>query len=221
MNELMIAGATLRMTTREIAVLTGMRHDNVLRTARSLAEKGITQSEETHYVSAQNRQSYPEHSLDKRDSLVLVATLSPAFTGRIVDRWLELEAQVAPQLPATYADALRLAADQADCLTAAAPKIAFAEAICNSNGVCKIGEFAKTIGWGPIKFFDRLRADEVLMQNRQPFQKYIDRDYFRVVEKAPWKDSAGNEHPSFTTMVTGRGQQWLAQRYANPVRKSA
>ena len=36
----------------------------------------------------------------KRDSIVVVAQLSPEFTARLVDRWQELEAQVAkPALP--------------------------------------------------------------------------------------------------------------------------
>ena len=30
----------------------------------------------------------------KRDSLIVVAQLSPEFTGAIVDRWIELEKQV-------------------------------------------------------------------------------------------------------------------------------
>lgn len=215
MNALMLAGTALRMTSREISELTGIRHDNVLRSARDLEEKGITQSEETHYIHPQNRQSYPEHLLNKRDSLVLVARLSPEFTGRIVDRWLELEGEATPaaQIPGTYATALRLAADQAERLAAAAPKIAFAETICNSSGLTKIAPFAKTIGWGPNKFFAQLRADCILMANNLPFQPYIDRGYLRTVEKAPYTDNHGGEHPTFTTMITGRGQEYFARRY--------
>jgi anti-repressor protein len=72
--------------------LTGRRHDQVLRTARELVEQGVTQSVETLYRHEQNGVEYPEHRLNKRDSLVIVAQLSPAFTARLVDRWQELEA---------------------------------------------------------------------------------------------------------------------------------
>ena len=34
------------------------------------------------------------YRLEKRDSFVVVAQLSPEFTARLVDRWQELEAQV-------------------------------------------------------------------------------------------------------------------------------
>ncbi|WP_219999939.1 hypothetical protein [Halomonas sp. LBP4] len=51
----------------------------------------------------------------RRDSYVGVAQLCPEFTARLVDRWQELEQQVArPQLPQTMAEVLRLAADKAE-----------------------------------------------------------------------------------------------------------
>lgn len=41
------------------------------------------------------------YRIGKRDSYVIVAQLSPEFTARLVDRWQELEEQVAqkPALP--------------------------------------------------------------------------------------------------------------------------
>jgi phage regulator Rha-like protein len=84
--------STKTMTSVEIAELTNKRHDQVLRTARELVEQGVTQSVETPYRHPQNGVEYPQHVLNKRDSLVLVARLSPEFTGRVVDRWMELEA---------------------------------------------------------------------------------------------------------------------------------
>ena len=115
MNELILNGNNgPTMSSREIATLTGRRHDQVLRTARDLVAQGVTQSVETLYVHEQNGQRYPEHRLNKRDSLVLVARLSPEFTARIVDRWQELEAMHAPAIPKTLPEALRLAADMAE-----------------------------------------------------------------------------------------------------------
>lgn len=92
-------GHTATMSSREIAELTGRRHDQVLRTARDLVAQGVTQSVETPYLHEQNGQQYPEHRLSKRDSLVLVARLSPEFTARIVDRWQELELKNSVAIP--------------------------------------------------------------------------------------------------------------------------
>lgn len=216
-------GADVTMSSREIAELTGRRHDQVLRTARELVEQGVTQSVETLYRHEQNGVEYPEHLLDKRDSLVLVARLSPEFTGRIVDRWMELEATAPVALDLADPHALRGLLLQysekvieLDAKIAAdAPKVAFAEAVRAIDGACHIGKIAKTLGYGQNRFFKRLKADGILLENNLPYQKYIDREYFTVVEQQPYTDSKGVKHPTFTTMVTGAGQVFLAKRYAN------
>ena len=68
----------------------------------------------------------------KRDSIIVVAQLSPEFTARLVDRWRELE-DAAVNIPKTLPEALRLAADLAEQkmqlenqLAIAAPKVEFA-----------------------------------------------------------------------------------------------
>ena len=81
------------MTSREIAKLTGKRHDNVMSVCRQVLASGVCpEIQETPYVNQQNGQTYTECLLNKRDSLVLIARLSPEFTGKLVDRWQELEA---------------------------------------------------------------------------------------------------------------------------------
>jgi len=216
-------GTEQTMSSREVAELTGRRHDQVLRTARELVEQGVTQSVETRYRHEQNGVEYPEHRLNKRDSLVLVARLSPEFTGRIVDRWMQLEAAAArPVVEMTRLEVIelllqteteRLALEGK--VAADAPKVAFAEAVRKIEGTCHIGKIAKALGFGQNKFFKRLRADGILIENNLPYQKYLDRGYFTVVEQAPYTDKDNVKHPTFTTMVTGAGQVFLAKRYAN------
>lgn len=107
-----ITTAVLTMSSREIAELLGCRHDNVKRTIDTLAHKGLvtfTQTEEKGLG-----RPVTLYHVGKRDSYVIVAQLSPEFTAKLVDRWQELEAQVAqqsPRLPRNFAEALRLAAD--------------------------------------------------------------------------------------------------------------
>jgi phage antirepressor YoqD-like protein len=100
-------------------------------------------------------------------------------------------------------------------IAADAPKVAFAEAVRAIDGACHIGKIAKALGHGQNKFFKRLRADGILLDNNLPYQKYIDREYFTVIEQQPYTDSKGVTHATFTTMVTGAGQVFLAKRYAN------
>ncbi|SER51473.1 MULTISPECIES: Rha family transcriptional regulator [Pseudomonas] len=109
MQNLINTSDAVTMSSREIADLVGKRHDQVLRTARELVMQGVTQSVETPYLHEQNGQYYPEHRLNKRDSLVLVARLSPEFTAKVVDRWLELEEQAAKPRELTRMELIQLA----------------------------------------------------------------------------------------------------------------
>lgn len=111
------------MTSREIADLVESRHDNVKRAMETLRDKGLirfTQSEETSHDGAGARPVIV-YRVGKRDNYVIVAQLSPEFTARLVDRWQELEAGLAPQIPQTMAQALRLAAEQAEPKDEAGP----------------------------------------------------------------------------------------------------
>jgi len=92
---------SLTMTSREIAELVEKRHDNVKRTIETLAEKGVIarpQIEETEEINNLGLPRKVSHFIftgekGKRDSIVVVAQLSPEFTARLVDRWQELESQ--------------------------------------------------------------------------------------------------------------------------------
>ncbi len=59
------------------------------------------------------------YDLTKRDILVVVSGYNDEVRARIIDRWQELEVDAAtPRLPADFAEALRLAADQQEQITA-------------------------------------------------------------------------------------------------------
>ena len=104
--------ATLTMSSREIAELLGCRHDNVKVTIKRLVDRGVIESPAMQEIPTATKPAI-EYRIGKRDSYVIVAQLSPEFTAKLVDRWQELEAQVAaaPKLPQTFAEALRLAAE--------------------------------------------------------------------------------------------------------------
>ncbi|EAP5942548.1 TPA: Rha family transcriptional regulator [Escherichia coli] len=90
------------MTSIEIAELVGKRHDNVKRTIETLAESGVIvrpQIEDEPKIDVMGRSRLIQvfrfsDEQGKRDSIIVVAQLSPEFTARLVDRWRELEEQV-------------------------------------------------------------------------------------------------------------------------------
>lgn len=97
MNSITIrSGGDATMSSREIAELVEVRHDNVRRTIETLAERGaitLPQIEEVPNPGP-GPKTISVYQVGKRDSYVIVAQLSPEFTARLVDRWQELEAQV-------------------------------------------------------------------------------------------------------------------------------
>ncbi len=80
----------MMMSSREIAELLQSRHDSVKRSMERLSSKGLIQltpMEEVNHLG----QTIEAYHVNKRDSYVVVAQLSPEFTAVLVDRWQELE----------------------------------------------------------------------------------------------------------------------------------
>lgn len=100
MNEL-INSNVIKMTSIEIAELTGKRHDNVKRTIETLVKSGVIRLPQIEVSERINNLGFNvqyEHYVfegekGKRDSIIVVAQLSPEFTARLVDRWRELEGE--------------------------------------------------------------------------------------------------------------------------------
>jgi anti-repressor protein len=126
---------------------------------------------------------------------------------------------IGAHVPRTLAEALRLAADQAERIEVQQkqieeqrPAVAFAEAVRDTRDAISLGQMAAVLGLGRNRFFAMLRADRILMPDNLPYQHYRDRGYFRVVENV-WFDAAHEPHPTFKTLVTGGGQVYLQKKY--------
>ncbi|EFE3510266.1 phage antirepressor KilAC domain-containing protein [Escherichia coli] len=226
MNELINSNA-IKMTSIEIAELVGSRHDKVKQSIERLAVRGVIRNPPMVVFEKINKlgllrgvEAYVfEGEQGKRDSIIVVAQLSPEFTARLVDRWRELEGATA-KIPQTFSEALRLAADLEDQkaelekqLALAAPKVEFADRVGEASGIL-IGNFAKVVGIGPNKLFAWMRDHKILIasgsRRNVPMQEYMDRGYFTVKETAV--NTNHGIQISFTTKITGRGQQWLTRK---------
>lgn len=110
----LVATTALTMSSQQIADLVGSRHDNVRTTIQRLAARGVIQLPAMQEVQNHLRQGVAIYLFSgekgKRDSLVVVAQLSPEFTGAIVDRWQELE-RIAEK-PMTPAELIAASANQ-------------------------------------------------------------------------------------------------------------
>ncbi len=190
MKGLIVAQVT--MSSREIAELVGSRHDNVRVTIERLAERGVIALPALQEKKTAGRPSIEyvfSGENGKRDSIIVVAQLSPEFTARLVDRWQELEQQQAPRIPQNFAEALRLAADQAEqieqqraIIQEQAPKVEALRILADAEGSVCITLAAKELGMKPRQLFAWLRDNRWLYRRSDngpyvAYQPRIDSGY--------------------------------------------
>jgi len=92
--------SVLTMSSREIAEITGKLHKNVTPIILSLQKDQLLTAEIQLSTFEHRGNTYTVYHLNKRDSILLVARLSPEFTAALVDRWQELENKQQKQDPA-------------------------------------------------------------------------------------------------------------------------
>lgn len=208
MNNLSILNSeVLTMSSREIAELTGKRHDSVLRDIRNML-MGIHAPQKCGAYIDGRGNSQPMLLLDKDESLCLVAGYNVKLRMAIIKRWRELESQQAPRLPQTFAEALQLAADQAKQLELAAPKVAFVDNYVESSGVKTFREVAKLLKANEREFRSFMVANKiqyVLNGHWVAYQNHIEAGRFkhRTGEK--------NGHAYTECGFTPKGIQWIAE----------
>ena len=87
----LVANKNKTMSSLEIAKLVNSKHRDVRVSIERLVKQGIISTCAMHTYKNINNLDVEGYAVTKRDSYVVVAQLSPEFTGRLVDRWQELE----------------------------------------------------------------------------------------------------------------------------------
>ena len=91
------------------------------------------------------------------------------------------------------------------------PKAEFFDAVADSKTAIELGTAANVLGIkgvGRNKLFQFLRERGVLKENNEPYRKYIDLGYFRVIEQKYSKPD-GTTHISIKTLVYQRGLDYI------------
>lgn len=102
------------------------------------------------------------------------------------------------------------------------PKAEFFDAVTDSKDAIDIGSAAKVLncGFGRTTLFQFLREKGVLMPNNAPYQIYIDRGYFRVIEQKYAKPD-GSTHIYLKTIVYQSGLNYIRRIINNSKKKAA
>ncbi|MGK0735790.1 phage antirepressor KilAC domain-containing protein [Yokenella regensburgei] len=210
--------SAVTMSSREIAALVRSKHGDVKRSAERLNAAGILTAPLAQFDFEHNGNVYQEYRFNKRDSLVLVARLSPEFTAAVVDRWQELENKAL--IPQTLPEALRLAADMAEQnaqlsykVQQDAPKVAFVNHYVEAGGAKSLRETAKILNMPEKAMIDALVRDRVLFRQSGNLLPHALRQREGLFTVKTGTSDFG--HAYTQTRVTPRGVQWIAERYAS------
>jgi phage antirepressor YoqD-like protein len=153
--------------------------------------------------------------------MTLVTGYSIKLRNAVIQRWQELEQQVAqPKIEFTLEQALQIALDkerenkqltdintrQAEKLEADAPKVKSFQALMDSDGMFSNAVAAKSVGAGVKRLLGRLRAhDHVFRHNALPKQHLIDQGLCKVVT---------NKEGYSSIRWTPKGLDWVTKFYA-------
>lgn len=247
MNGIIISSEVVYKTNRgtpvtdsvKVARVFEKQHKNVMKSIRSIlgSAKKIADQwfAETTYLDAQGKRQ-PMYLMNRDGFSLLTMSLTGeramAFKVAFIEQFNAMEKaikEVAPAIPQTFAQALRLAAEQAETieqqqkqLEEQAPKVAFATAIINSPSSCGIDELAKLlkqngIEMGEIRLFQWLRDNEYLCSvgtaRNQPTQKALDMGLFELKPQT-WTNPKTDEVMTTTrTMVTGKGKEYFINKF--------
>ena len=218
--------AMVTMTSREIADLIEMRHDNVKRTIETLAAKGVIALPQIEEVPnpGPGPKTIEVYRVGKRDSYVIVAQLSPEFTARLVDRWQELEAKqvvlsrmdilrMAVDSEQRAIDAEKLTSDLAILLEQQKPAVEFVDDYVTSTGNKGFRELCKLLQVNEREFSAWLDAAGItyrLAGERTAYQRHVNAG--RFVTKTGTTGEGGHAYNQLK--FTPAGVTWIAGEWA-------
>lgn len=211
-------------TSLKVAEMFEKEHKHVMRSIRDLIDDGIDKSNFglISQKDSMNREQYV-YILDRKGFTLLAM----GFTGKealkfkvaYIDAFDAMEKELTEktkfQLPTTFAQALQLAATQAEelekqqlLLEEQKPKVEMYDTIIASDKLFSMNEVAKLINSvGRNKLFKMLRDAKILMLDNNPYQQYVNQGYFKVVEVTTTGDKI-----FVVTKATNKGIEFICKR---------
>lgn len=228
MNELVIMHDRQAVTTSlRIAEVFGKQHKDVLEAIGNLAAENSAAKFFTAGTYENRGKQYPMYYMN-RDGFTLLAV---GFTGKralqfkisYINAFNSMETQIKTGyvIPGSYAEALKLAAKQAEQIEDMKPKALFADAVATSHTSILIGDLAKLIrqngvNIGQNRLFAWLREHGYLIgsgdRRNMPTQRSMDLGLFDIKERT-FQNPDGSVRITKTTKVTGKGQQYFITKF--------
>lgn len=223
----------------KVAEVFGKMHKNVLKSirkilgsAQNLAHK--TWFHQVTYIDAQGK-TQPMFLMNRDGFSLLAMSLTGEralqFKVGFIQQFDMMEQtlkEIAPAIPQTFAQALRLAAEQAETIEAQqkqlaeqAPKVNFAKAFEIAGESILIGQLAKLmrqngVDTGEIRLYQWMRDNGFLhkcgSEYNDPTQRALEMGLFEVRTGTRYHPHTGEPIQTRTTLVTIKGQQYFINK---------
>lgn len=216
MNDITPSSTPMSMSSREIADLTGKRHDHVVRDIEKMLTdvgEGLPKFGDT-YRNEQNGQEYRCYNLPKDLTITLIAGYRSDLRLKIVRRWMELEDQAAlPRaVPQSFREALLLAADQQEQIERQQAEIAMKDATIGRISAAPddmgIRDAGRALEVGQDRVMDFLiRKDWACIQGGKPRPAHygLTMGYTRLVERIYPDRFTGEDRIAKDFKITQKG----------------
>ena len=229
MFELIPTETKQMMSSKEIAELTGKELKHVHRDIKEMLTKldGPDLDHEQYQEVKDTRGYTSEFLLDHDLTILLVTGYDINARMTVIRRWKELEKQVAVPAVMTVEQLLehnmKMLQDLSQKVVTLEktieddkPMTNFGKAVASSDATVLIGDWIKalanqSIRMGRNKAFNWFRNNGYLMKHStMPYQQYIDQGLFEVKETLI--TTSKGQRITFTTLLTGKGQVYFAQK---------
>jgi Rha family phage regulatory protein len=208
------------MSSKEIADLTGKRHDNVLAAIREMepAWEKVThlKFKASEYTDSTGRK-LPMYQLNKTECLYVATKFNDEARAKLVIRWEQLETEK-HKLPQTFSEALMLAAQQAEQLELqqkqlreAAPKVEYHDSVLQSVSTYTMTQVAKELGMSAVALEKKLHEGGIMFRQSGQwilYAKYQGEGYTKS-RTHHYAHSDGTTGTNTITVWTEKGRKFI------------
>jgi phage antirepressor YoqD-like protein len=227
-----------KMTSLQIAEITGKRHSDVLEAIRNMEPAWVKVTQRkfplSEYTDTTGRK-LPMYELSKTECLYVATKFNDEARAKLVLRWEQLETK--KQLDFSDPDTVLMLAqnwkeerqkrlEAESVIEKHAPKVLFADAVATSDRSILISERAKILKQngveiGQNRLFIWLREHGYLCSKgeyyNQPTQKAMESGLFEIKKTSITKPD-GSVLVTSTTKVTGKGQIYFTNKFLKNVK---
>lgn len=223
----------LYVSSRDVAEGLGKEHKNVMRDLDKIVKNGggsdlsiPTNIVKSTYIHPQNKQEYKEYLLTKDGFTLYMFNVQGynEFKMAYINKFNEMEKELQQIQIASYmiADPIERAKkwieeetirqEQAKLIEDQKPLVEFASTVHETGNAITIGEYAKIlkeekgVKIGRNILFQKLRELKVLDKKNLPYQEFLNKGWFKVIEKTMKVDNDEDFRLYVQTLITGKGQ---------------